>query len=61
MFLTFSWSGPSFSGPAQPAIHICTGGMCKVIICQFALFQHRVDMPETGLGTFAHSNGHGAI
>src|SRR6266536_5896190 len=50
---------PSLSGPAEPAVHICTGGVRQVIICQLAMFQHRVDMRQTGLWTIAHGNGHG--
>ena len=51
----------SLGCPAQPAAHICTGGMRQVIICQFAMFQHRVDMRQTGLWTIAHCNRHGTI
>jgi len=51
----------SLSGPAEPAVHIGTGGMRQVIICQFAVFQHRVDIRQTGLWTIAHGNGHGTI
>jgi hypothetical protein len=50
---------PSLSGPAEPAVHICTGGMCQVIIGQFAMFQHRVDMRQIGLWTIAFCNCHG--
>ncbi len=35
--------------------------MRQVVICQFAMFQDRVDMLQTGLWTIAHGNGHGAI
>ncbi len=35
--------------------------MGQVIICQFAMFQHRVDMRQTGLWTIAHGNGYGTI
>jgi len=35
--------------------------MRQVIIAQFAIFQHRVDMRQTGLWTIAHRNGHGTI
>jgi hypothetical protein len=35
--------------------------MRQVIIGQFAVFQHRVDMRQTGLWTMAHGNAHGAI
>src|SRR5271165_405412 len=58
---SFLIRGPSLSCSAQPAVHICTGGMRQVIICQFAIFQHRVDMPQTGLRTIAHGNCHGTI
>src|SRR4029077_18737661 len=53
--------GPSLGGPAEPAVHICTGGMSQVVICQFAMFQHRLDLRQTGLWTFAHGNSHGTI
>src|SRR6266478_8053443 len=33
--------------------------MRQVIICQFALFQHRVDKRQTGVWTIAHCNCHG--
>src|ERR1700723_1376011 len=52
---------PSLSCSAEPAVHIRTGGMRQVIIRQFALFQHRADMGQTGLWTFAHCNGDGTI
>ena len=58
---SFLISRPSLSSPAEPAAHICTGGMRQVVIRQFALFQHRVDMRETGLWTISHGNGHGSI
>src|SRR5438445_13600039 len=58
---SFLIRGPSLSCPAEPAVHICTGGMRQVIICQFAMFQHRVDMRQTDLWTIAHCNGHGTI
>ena len=35
--------------------------MRQVVICQFAMFQQRVDMLQTGLWTIAHGNGHGTI
>jgi hypothetical protein len=38
----------SLSRPAEP-LHICAGAMRQVIICQFAMFQHRVDMRQTDL------------
>jgi hypothetical protein len=50
---SFLISGASLSGPAEPAVHIGTGGMRQVIICQFAMFQHRVNKRETGLWTIA--------
>jgi len=53
--------GTSLSGPAEPAVHIWTRGMRQVIICQFTMFQHRVDMRQAGLWTIAHCNGHGTI
>src|SRR5438876_7797163 len=31
------------------------------IICQFAMFQHRVDLRQTSLWTIAHCYGHGTI
>jgi len=52
---------PSLSGPAEPAVHIGTGGMRQVVICQFALLQHCVYMRQTGLWTFALCNCHGTI
>src|ERR1700693_2545870 len=52
---------PSLSCPAEPAAHICTGGMRQVIICQFAMLQHRVDMCQACFWTVAHGNGHGTI
>ena len=58
---SFLISGPSLRCPAEPAVHIGTGGMRQVIICLFAMFQHRVDMRQTGLWTIVHGNGHGAI
>src|SRR5882762_9516228 len=58
---SFLIRGPSLSCPAEPAVHICTGGMRPVIICQFAMFQHRVDMRQTDLWTIAHCNCHGTI
>src|SRR5207249_11528788 len=58
---SFLIRGPSLSFPAEPAVHICTGGMRQVSIGQFAMFQHRVDMRQTGLWTRAHCNGHGTI
>src|SRR6266481_5483233 len=58
---SFLIRGPSLSGPAEPAVHIRAGGMRQVIICQFAMLQHRVDMRQTGLWTIAHGNGHGTI
>ncbi len=51
----------SLGCPAEPAVHIGTGGMRQVIVGQFAMFQHRVDMRQTGLWTIAHGNGHGTI
>ena len=53
--------GPSLSCPAESAVQICAGGMRQIIVCQFALFQHRVDMRQAGLWTIAHCNGHGTI
>jgi hypothetical protein len=50
---SFLIRGPSLSCPAQPAVHICTGGMRQVIICQFAMFQHRVDMKNQNTGVQA--------
>src|SRR6476469_1246217 len=47
--------------PAEPAVHIRTGGMRQVIIRQFAMFEHRVNMRQTGLWTIAHGNGNGTI
>ena len=35
--------------------------MRQVIICQFAMCQHSVDMRQTGLWTIAHGNCHGTI
>src|SRR5229473_4482814 len=58
---SFLIRGPSLSCPAEPAVHICTGGMRQVIICQFAMLQHRFDMRQTGLWTIAHCNCHGTI
>ena len=52
---------PSLRCPAEPAVHICAGGMGQVIIGQFAIFQRRVDLRQTGLWTIAHGNGHGTI
>jgi toxin ParE1/3/4 len=49
------------SRPAQPAAHICAGGMRQVIISQFAIFQHRVDLHQPGLWTIAHGDGHSTI
>src|SRR5258708_38499152 len=49
--------GPSFDCSAEPAVHVCTGGMRQVIVGQFALFQHRVDLRQTGLWTIGHCNG----
>src|SRR5271165_3978075 len=46
---SFLISGPSLSCPAEPATHICTGGMRQVVGCQFATFQQRIDMCQTGL------------
>src|SRR5438034_1639609 len=43
---SFLIRGPSLSCPAEPAVHICTGGMRQVVIGQFAMFQHRVDMRQ---------------
>src|ERR1700688_190192 len=51
----------SLSCPAEPAVHICAGGMRQVIICQFAMFQHRVDMRQTGFWTIAHRDCNGTI
>src|ERR1700735_3262560 len=53
--------GPSLGGPAESAAHICTRGMRQIIIGQFAVFQHRVDMRQSGLRTIAHCDCHGAI
>jgi hypothetical protein len=50
---SFLISGPSLSCPPQPAVHTRTGRMLQVIICQFALFQQRVDKRQTGLWTAA--------
>src|SRR5271165_5222613 len=58
---SFLIRGPSLSGPAEPAAHICTGGMRQVIIFHFAMLQHRIDMRQTRLWTVAHGNGHSAI
>jgi hypothetical protein len=58
---SFLIRGPSLRCPSEPAAHICAGGMREVIICQFAMFQHRVDIPQTGLWTIAHCNCHGPI
>src|ERR1700679_778366 len=58
---SFLIRGPGLSGPAEPAAHIRAGGMRQVIICQFAVCQHRVDMRQTGLWTIAHGNGHCTI
>src|SRR6266481_1650713 len=58
---SFLVRGPSLSCPAEPAVHIRAGGMRQVIICQFAMLQHRVDMRQTGLWTIAHGNCHGTI
>src|SRR5664279_4533746 len=58
---SFLIRGPGLSGPAQPAVHIRAGGMRQVVICQFAMFQHRVDMRQAGLWTIAHCNCHGTI
>src|SRR6266851_781100 len=58
---SFLIRGPSLSCPAEPAVHIRTGGMRQVIISQFAMFQHRVDMRQTGLWAIAHGNCHGTI
>src|SRR6267142_5678127 len=58
---SFLIRGPSLSCPAEPAVHIRAGGMSQVVICQFAMFQRRVDMGQTGLWTIAHGNGHGTI
>jgi hypothetical protein len=33
----------------------------RQVICQFAMFQQRVDMRQTGLWTIAHRNYHGTI
>jgi len=35
--------------------------MRQVVICQFAIFQHRIDLRQAGLWAVAHGNGHGAI
>src|SRR5262249_23820503 len=53
--------GPSLSGPAEPAAQLCTSGMRQVIICQFAMFQQRVDVRQTSRWTIALGNCHGAI
>src|SRR3984893_4444874 len=53
---SFLIRGPSLSCPAEPAVHICSGGMRQVIIYQFAIFQHRIDMRQAGLWTIAHGN-----
>src|SRR5260370_47898 len=58
---SFLIRSPSLSGPAQPAVQIGTGRMRQVVICQFAMFQHRVDMLQSGLWAIAHGNGHGTI
>src|SRR5260370_14402640 len=58
---SFLIRSPGLNGPAEPAVHIRTGGMRQVIICQFAMFQHRVDMLQTGLWAIAHGNCHGTI
>src|SRR5579862_3092739 len=54
-------TSPSLSGPAEPAAQLCAGGMRQVVICQFAIFQHRVDLRQASLWSIAHGNGHGAI
>src|SRR2546425_510750 len=53
---SFLIRGPSLGCPAEPAVHICAGGMRQVIICQFASFHHRVDKRQTGLWAIAHGN-----
>jgi hypothetical protein len=58
---SFLIRGPGLSCPTEPAVHICTGGMRQVIICQFAMLQQRVDMRQTGLWTIALCNCHGTI
>ena len=58
---SFLIRGPRLSCPAKPAVHIGAGRMRQIVICQFALFQHRVDMRQTGLWTIAHCNCHGTI
>src|SRR3984885_1374458 len=50
--------GPGLSGPAQPAAQLRAGRMRQVVICQFAMFQDRVDMRQTGLWAVAHGNGY---
>jgi len=45
---SFLITRPGLSGPARPAIHICAGCMRPVIVCQFAMFQQRVDLRQTG-------------
>jgi len=47
---------PNLSGPAQPAAHICADRVRQVVICQCAVFQHRIDMRQTGPWTIAHGN-----
>ena len=58
---SFLMRGPGLGGPAEPAVHIRAGRMRQVVICQFAMCQHRVDMRQTGLWTIAHGNCHGTI
>src|SRR3984885_3448274 len=58
---SFLISGPSLSRPAEPAVHFCTRRMREVIIRQFAMFQHLVNMRQTRLWTIAHGNCHGTI
>ena len=58
---SFLIRGPSLGCPAVPAVHLRAGRMRQVIICQFAQFQHRIDLSQTSLWTIAHGNGHGTI
>jgi hypothetical protein len=58
---SFLIRGPSLSGLAEPAAHIGAGGMRQIIIGQFALLEHLVDMRQTGLRSIAHGDRYGAI
>src|ERR1022692_4667384 len=52
---------PERQRPCRACGTTLRGLNAQVVICQFAMFQHRVDMLQTGLWTIAHGNGHGAI